>query len=414
MAPFLYMITGGGWSILTRNRPWRSPLPILALLLLAWHAVSALRYWPNEITFFNELIGVPDRAYLYLTDSNLDWGQTSLNTLADYRSEHPEARGEPPDAPWHPAAGRYLVGASALQGVGADQDRLRYEWFRHVPPERVLDHSMLAYNVPPSDLSWVAECASPSPFLEPADITAGTGRSDLRQITFDCARTWIYPGGSSLTGIYALMREAYREPRLQVPTFLAGDPEPADPFAARRLAPARLSYEKPFADRLPPYVLHELKPAAATPPEVRSAFTAPAGTSPGSLGTDQASEAPARTPIALKDGLTFLGAEFYPGADTLDVDTWWRVETAFDRPFSIMGHLLAADGRAIDQQDGLGLAPDALRPGDVIVQRHRFTRPAGGGPAWLRTGVYWTDTMERWQAGGAGEDAIFMPYPGSE
>jgi hypothetical protein len=60
-----------------------------------------------------------------------------------------------------------------------------------------------------------------------------------------------------------------------------------------------------------------------------------------------------------------------------------------------MGHLLSAKGQVLDQFDGLGISPLELARGDVLVQRHRFNAPPHQ-EAWLRTGVYWQDSMERW------------------
>ena len=51
-------------------------------------------------------------------------------------------------------------------------------------------------------------------------------------------------------------------------------------------------------------------------------------------------------------------------------------------------------------QDGLGVSPDALQPGDVLVQRHHFSRPPQGTVLWLRTEAFWLDAP--------GADAIFI------
>jgi hypothetical protein len=66
------------------------------------------------------------------------------------------------------------------------------------------------------------------------------------------------------------------------------------------------------------------------------------------------------------------------------------------RPFSIIAHLLSADGEVLGIADGLGISPLALTSGDVLVQRHRLARPQGKAGLWLRTGAYWLDTLERW------------------
>jgi hypothetical protein len=79
------------------------------------------------------------------------------------------------------------------------------------------------------------------------------------------------------------------------------------------------------------------------------------------------------------------------------------------RPLSIMAHLLTAQGATPQVQDGLGVSPDALQPGDVLVQRHHFSRPPQGTVLWLRTGAYWLDAPQRWPIADApGADAIFI------
>jgi hypothetical protein len=102
------------------------------------------------------------------------------------------------------------------------------------------------------------------------------------------------------------------------------------------------------------------------------------------------------TPVVMQGPLVFLGVAFYHSGKTLDAETWWRVsEGPIDRPFSVLGHLLLSDGQVVGQSDGLGISPLALHAGDVLVQRHTFAAPSDG-VYWLRTGVYWGDTMERW------------------
>jgi hypothetical protein len=60
-----------------------------------------------------------------------------------------------------------------------------------------------------------------------------------------------------------------------------------------------------------------------------------------------------------------------------------------------MGHGLDAAGATVAASDGLGVSPLALRPGDVVVQRHRF--PGDSGIVQFRTAAYWLDpAVTRW------------------
>jgi hypothetical protein len=49
--------------------------PLVAVVLVAFVAVSSLRTFPYYLPYSNEAFGGPDKTYLRLTDSNVDWGQ---------------------------------------------------------------------------------------------------------------------------------------------------------------------------------------------------------------------------------------------------------------------------------------------------------------------------------------------------
>jgi len=50
-----------------------------------------------------------------------------------------------------------------------------------------------------------------------------------------------------------------------------------------------------------------------------------------------------------------------------------------------------------------------LQVGDVVVQRHRFPSVPARQAVWLRTGAYWSDSMQRWPvAETPGADALFV------
>jgi hypothetical protein len=104
------------------------------------------------------------------------------------------------------------------------------------------------------------------------------------------------------------------------------------------------------------------------------------------------------SPISLEGRLAFLGADARRDGEMLDVETWWRVtDGPIARPFALMGHLLTPEGQVTGQSDGLGISPLALAAGDIVVQRHHFSAPpTASSEAWLRTGVYWADDLQRW------------------
>ncbi len=388
--PFLHVSAAVGlltWARERRGRAWR-----LALLsfLGTWYVVGTLRVFPYEISFFNELVGGPDGGYRYLVDSNLSWGQCS-HLLRDYLKKHPDVRGTPPDATFCPPAGRYVVSASHLQGIGID-DPYSYEWFRHRRPSQIIAHSLLVYDVPPFAPRWFAQCSAPRTPL-PADvIAAGTGYDDLRLVEFDCSQSWLYPDGGREEGIYALNRRLLRPGDRPLLSLFPPSPVAADPFIARRLAPARLSFTRERGERTPPFALYEWPAVTVGGPAVQTVYALSAGMLPADLGPAQAHD----LPVTLDGPLAFLGAVAHCEGGGVEVETWWRATGGqVTRPFSIMGQLLGKEGQVLAAEDGLGISPLALAAGDVLVQRHRFASPSGEG-LWLRTGVYWRDTMTRW------------------
>ena len=56
-----------------RLRPALSMALVAALAL--WYVGANAFIFPNYLAYFNELIGGPRNGYLWLVDSNLDWGQ---------------------------------------------------------------------------------------------------------------------------------------------------------------------------------------------------------------------------------------------------------------------------------------------------------------------------------------------------
>jgi hypothetical protein len=56
-------------------------------LLILWYIISSISSYPNFLTYFNESIGGPSQGYKYVSDSNLDWGQ-SLKELAVFVKEN--------------------------------------------------------------------------------------------------------------------------------------------------------------------------------------------------------------------------------------------------------------------------------------------------------------------------------------
>lgn len=373
--------------------------------LLSWYIIATLHIFPNELAYFNELIGGPKNGYRYLADSNLDWGQ-STETFTAYVEAHPDVQTHPPATKFRPAPGRYIVGASHLQGLGID-DPDAYAWFRQREPVEIVNNNLLIYDVDPFAVDWLAQCGAPVTPLDEDAIAQGFATAPpLPHADFDCTQAWLYPNGGSKSGVYALERGLMQETRLCLPDFLPCPVTPNDPFIARHLDSARLSFDRDHKGELSPFVLYEMPLFVRIAP-LSMVYAVPVDTTPAELR----GLSPVASPVSLDGPLVYLGAQAHRVTETVEVETWWQVQNGpITRSFSIMAHLITLHGEVIGTDDGLGISPLVLAEGDVVVQRHRFPQPLTGVEVWLRTGAYWLDTLARWPVldGEAPRDAVLL------
>ncbi|MBN2392380.1 MAG: phospholipid carrier-dependent glycosyltransferase [Anaerolineae bacterium] len=352
-------------------------LVTLCFLLLAWLVIGTVSLTPNFLTFFNAIAGGARGGYRYLVDSNLDWGQNlwDLRAWMDQHSEdhvyyahYSPARLDvygidatylPPDpragdfAPWNPTPGLYAIGATVLQGpYGPDVNT--YAWFRGREPEVRLGNALWLYRVlPREEPGWAVLCAD-IPF-SPETLEQQTGVADLRMLWPDCARTFVYPAGTQ-PGVIVIKPDEVVLPTADVDVSLrssAGETE---------------------------YVVYRLSGLSPTPETEMSE-------------------------IVVNGPLNFLGytldADDVSPGNEIVLQTYWRVREVPGRPLSLLAHLLGPDGTGVEVGDGLGFPIEQWRPGDVIVQQHVLSIPAGAPPGeyTVITGAYWLDTMERWSVG---------------
>lgn len=401
--PFLYIFAG---RLLAPDNLARLPARLWRYLgggLTLWLAIGTLAIWPFPLAFFNEVIGGPDQGYHYLVDSNTDWGQAikalqrfmdqegisrvKLSTYIEYSAAVegygvafdplPPLHAAPGVLParFNPAPGIYVLSSTTLQGIFL-ADVEMYDWFRHREPAALIGHVMPLYRVtaPAVAPGWVAQCTNPVVPLPPDMVTEGFGRDDLRLAYFDCTTGWLYPAGGNVLGWYALFRDTARS---------------ANPFLQARLSAAHLSYEQRRTGLTPSFVIYE------------QGIPLPQPTIP----------AEALTTVG---DLIFLGhsaptAPVQAGA-TVEIETWWQVTTVPTRPLSLMLHLSGPDGAPVIIGDGLSVPVDTWQPGDLIVQRHYLELPATApaGHYTVETGVYWLDSLERWETGAGAGNTILL------
>jgi MFS family permease len=155
--PFALLFAAYAWES-ARLRP----LLLVALCLaVALQFADTLRCAPDYLSYFN--IYVPSaRSYEYLTDSNLDWGQ-GLLALREYVQAHPEERIslayfgaiDPGFYGIHVqrlaedqrASGTIIVSATNLSGQYLNHAD-SYRWLLQYPVTRILNHSLVVFDVP--------------------------------------------------------------------------------------------------------------------------------------------------------------------------------------------------------------------------------------------------------------------------
>jgi len=433
--PFLYLLLTG-----TTIRLWYSPVLkylVRAALFTAMlcYAISAALTYPYEIGYFNQLVGGSQNGWRYLASSNTDFRQGWRALQAwqakygidfyalgfkykylgpedygiDYQpliSTHDDYRLILP-LYLYPTPGDYVIRAHTLS-MYLDN----YAWFRYRKPDAVIANSLYYYHVPhPIEPSWLAQCSVPAaPLLDEKAISEGFQTFTPREITFNCTQTWLYPYGGQTTGWYAFHEQALRPGNLRQHLYLR-DAIPQNSFAAQKIAQVKQSFRYWEYHETPAFALYEWRPHEnhVPVPQQFLSYPAPAAMAPQTLQN----RPPTHTPLQLDGPLQLLGASFSISGEQLEAETWWQVTASpISRPFSLMAHLLTAEGQPLDVNDGLGIEPTALLRGDIIVQYHHFPIPALPDEAWLRTGAYWLDNADlpRWRVTETeNSDAIFIP-----
>jgi Dolichyl-phosphate-mannose-protein mannosyltransferase len=134
--PFLFVFAArvASW------RPLASPRGALVGALAAWTAASSLSFHPRYIPYFNELIGGAGNGYLWLADSNIDWGQDDRYMIDVFARHSPVRVWIRPNGP---IAGRIAVGFLAPP----------HRWLRdNFRPAAVVHGSWGVFDVSESDV----------------------------------------------------------------------------------------------------------------------------------------------------------------------------------------------------------------------------------------------------------------------
>ncbi|MAT96466.1 MAG: hypothetical protein CL608_04925 [Anaerolineaceae bacterium] len=356
---------------------WQRYQQIALVGLVGWLAVIAFWLHPHYLAFFNVFAGGPDGGWRYLVDSNLDWGQ-DLGGLKNWMDENgveqvwlsyfgegrpsyyninhigldsfpprlmnPQAR---PFYPLDPAPGIYAISATTLQGVHfADHDT--FVWFRHKEPLDKVGYSIFLYEVPP--------------YGEPTDVVlAGLQLDEIAPEDFARFQT------NQVT-----------------PRWVNADSAFFQPAAAEFWLAEREGFEMEWMETA-------VSRQPITENEQYSLYRVQSN-SQTVVASHQFSLAEHRIEL-LDQPPTVLLQD-----DILQLTTRWRNETG-PVPLKIYVHLLDESGQIAAQWDGLDVAWEGWRAGDILWQQHAIAlRPElPAGPYDLRVGLYDPAAGTRWQ-----------------
>ena len=142
--PFLYIFSGHLFKNFVR---FTSAGKLLLLGGMVYLLGSVLSYYPNFLSYFNEIVWNRSHAYRYLADSNIDWGQNS-EELTEYMSLHPDAVYAPEEI----QPGHIVLGVNELTGVSGGPQK--YEWLReNFEPVDTISYTYLIYEISADDIA---------------------------------------------------------------------------------------------------------------------------------------------------------------------------------------------------------------------------------------------------------------------
>ncbi len=400
--PFLYVLAGR-LAMFAQGR-WR----LVLVGALAWSAVIAVRIYPNDLAYFNELAGGPDNGWRCLVDSNIDWGQDLIalrNVVKQYGlgriklsyfgSAHPSyygldfeplptadltpERGNPSTRtfyPFAPGPGIYAISVTNMRGVALPPDKWdTFAWFRDKSPFAKAGYSIFLYQVEPTGQPVeVALAGIQIDEIDPKTFAA-FGTNDMRLHWFDARTSLVIPPQP----VWYVLDQG------NLASWGWSGPRPCTTTNGQT---CRLYPPDPAAHAAALAAIERMSAASRV-------WQSPALASP----TDQ-SPSPLELPANLGDQIQFLGYELESHTSKVDqVSLWtaWRVTAMPDGPRVIFAHLLGPDGQVVAQWDGLDVPVEGWRPGDTFIQQVSLPLPKDVAPGkyWIQVGVYNPDTMER-------------------
>jgi len=169
--PLLYLLLGRITNLISVTTVKTKVIAGMLFLLLT---VEILSVAPHYLAFFNRVVGGPKKGIVYLSDSNIDWGQDLKNlakflkkqgspevVLAYFGTAVPEYYGityqSLPTVWSFPKSGHinsvnpkkeYLaISATVLQGTYFSDHQLYSRWLKNKKPIRVIGYSIYVYDI---------------------------------------------------------------------------------------------------------------------------------------------------------------------------------------------------------------------------------------------------------------------------
>lgn len=132
--PLLYVLCG----FFATTAFFQKKAKILQPLIVIYSLATYYYFFPNLISYSNELIPVKKNAYEVMADSNLDFGQ-GVYALEKYLRSHPDVYVADTTA----RGGKFAIRVSDYLNLKNDQ---KYSWMANLKPAGQINHCFLLFD----------------------------------------------------------------------------------------------------------------------------------------------------------------------------------------------------------------------------------------------------------------------------
>jgi len=133
--PLLYVLSG----FIVKLPFFQKRTKLLSSLLVVYSLATYYYFFPNLISYSNELIPVKKHAYKIMADSNIDFGQ-GWYVLEKNLKEDPDLQIITPE----PKRGKFVIGVNDYLDLKGDH---KYSWIYNVKPDEQINHCFLVLRI---------------------------------------------------------------------------------------------------------------------------------------------------------------------------------------------------------------------------------------------------------------------------